>query len=68
MSMGYDKTTLPSGSTVTVRLDNGNIVITTTRSEPWQLGHGTWVVSLEGRAGGYALDRVTPITTEGHKS
>ena len=27
-----------------------------TRSKPWQLGHGEWVVSVEGRTGGYALD------------
>ena len=36
---------------------------TTIRSEPWQLGHGEWVVAIVGKAGGVscqALSRVTP--------
>lgn len=26
------------------------------RSEPWQLGHGQWVVAIEGKAGGVAIE------------
>ena len=52
------------GTEVNVLLDDGTIWRTHTRSEPWQLGHGQWVVALEGRAGGYALDRVTEAWTE----
>lgn len=37
--------------------DMGGITATTTRSDPWQLGDGTWVVSLVGRTGGYSLER-----------
>ena len=29
-----------------------------TRSEPWQLGHGAWVVSLKGYSGGFSLDNL----------
>lgn len=28
------------------------------RNEPWQLGSGTWVVSVVGRAGGLSLDHL----------
>jgi len=52
------------GTEVNVLLDDGNIWRTRTRSDPWQLGHGQWVVALEGKAGGYALDRVTEAWTE----
>ena len=55
---------MKSGTEVNVLLDDGNIWRTRTRSEPWQLGHGQWVVALEGRAGGYDLDRVTEVWTE----
>lgn len=51
-------TQLQSGTKVKVLLDDGSWWYTTTRSVPWQLGHGQWVVLLEGKAGGYALDRV----------
>ena len=52
-------TALPAGTLVNVRKDDGDTIVTRTRSLPWQLGHGDWVVSLEGISGGYALDRVT---------
>jgi len=29
-----------------------------TRSEPWQLGHGAWVVLLEGYCGGFLVDKL----------
>jgi hypothetical protein len=51
-------TTIPSGTAVTVTRDDGSPWLTRTRTEPWQLGDGTWVVALEGRAGGFRLDRV----------
>jgi len=49
---------LQAGTDVTVTRDDGSLWHTRTRTEPWQLGDGTWVVALEGRAGGYRLDRV----------
>ena len=52
------KTDMPAGTAVKVLLDDGSWWHTKTRSLPWQLGHGQWVVSLEGKAGGYAFDRI----------
>ena len=52
------ETTMPSGTDVTVIRDDGTEWLTKTRTEPWQLGDGTWVVALEGRAGGFDLSRV----------
>ncbi len=51
---------MPAGTPVAVTLDNGEIWYTETRSVPWQLGHGDWVVLLKGKTGGYLLDRVVP--------
>ena len=51
---------LASGTEVVVRLDSGEDWRTRTRSEPWQLGSGDWVVLLVGRSGGYLLTRVRP--------
>jgi hypothetical protein len=50
----------PIGTAVIVRRDNGDELHTTTRSEAWELGHGTPVIKVQGIAGGYRLDRVTP--------
>ncbi len=52
------RTKISAGTSVDVRLDDGTIWRTKTRSEPWQLGHGDWVVLLEGKSGGYSLSRV----------
>ena len=48
------------GAAVIVKLDNGTLKYTRTRSEAWNLGHGQPVVMLEGISGGYDLARVTP--------
>lgn len=45
------------GMRVYVLDDMGGITTKTTRSDPWQLGDGTWVVLLDGRSGGYSLTR-----------
>ena len=29
-------------------------------SDPWPLGHGTWVVKISGVSGGVSLDAITP--------
>jgi hypothetical protein len=50
----------PVGSQVTLRLDNGTGVQTKTRSAAWVMGGHTAVVMVEGKTGGWALDRVTP--------
>lgn len=49
------------GIGVLVTLDDGKLWHTKTRSEAWELGHGQPVVMLEGKAGGYDLQRVAPM-------
>lgn len=60
LDLWEQNTSLPVGSAVIVHMDDGSKWHTKTRSLPWQLGHGQWVVMLEGKAGGYSLDRVQP--------
>lgn len=52
------------GIGVIVKLDDGKLWLTKTRSEAWELGHRQAVVMLEGRSGGYDLDRVRPMEIE----
>jgi hypothetical protein len=52
---------LRPGDRVSVELDSGEIREFVVKYSPWQLGHGTWVIGLEGIAGGYALDRVRGV-------
>lgn len=49
-----------SGIPVEVIDDLGKIVSTVTESEPWQLGHGEWVVKLRdlGKGSGYLCSRI----------
>jgi hypothetical protein len=35
--------------------------VTKTRSEAWELGHGDAVVKIEGRTGGYDVERIMPL-------
>lgn len=51
----------PPGTPVTLENDRGNIERTYTRSEAWLLGSGHPVVLVEGRSGGYGLNRITPV-------
>lgn len=60
-SVAVDRRDWPSGLAVIVTLDDGSQLHTTTCSEPWQLGHGDWVVKVSGIRGGYALKRVRPV-------
>lgn len=58
---------LVSGEDVDVRQDNGEILRMKTRSEPWQLGHGEWVILLDGRSGGYMLTRCQPARLQKYR-
>lgn len=49
------------GAAVDVRLDDGTVKRTVTRSVAWLLGGGQPVVSVVGIAGGYSLERVTAV-------
>lgn len=50
---------LGEGARVTVRKDDGSSFDTCTRSDPWKLSHGAWVVLLDGIPGGYDCARIT---------
>ena len=52
----------PVGQKVTLLKDSGQLVDTVTRSEAQVLSDHSAVIWLEGVAGCYLLDRVTPIT------
>lgn len=54
------------GDPVTVTKDRGEKFETRTRSEAWVLSGHTAVVMVDGIAGGYLLERVTPsqVNTE----
>lgn len=60
------KRALRVGDRVVVRMDDGTDQAWAVRCEPWQLGHGIWVVGLDGISGGYALGRVTGIISTAH--
>jgi len=56
---------VPIGTLVVVKLDNGDIFATKTRSQAWMLGEDgngkgghTAVIMVEGISGCYSLDRV----------
>lgn len=49
---------LEPGDRVLVRHDDGHVGQHVVKARPWQLGHGAWVVGLEGMVGGYSLERV----------
>jgi hypothetical protein len=51
----------PVGTAVTVRLDNGEVQQTKTKSAAEMLSGHTAVIWLDGISGCYMLDRVTPI-------
>lgn len=51
--------TYPVGQSVFVKEDDGSITVTQTRSIAWDLGHGQPVIQIEGKRGGYSLERIT---------
>jgi hypothetical protein len=52
---------LKPGDVVAVRMDDGTYKQCTVKYAPWQLGHGEWVIGLQGIAGGYRLSRVVAV-------
>lgn len=53
------------GTEVVVVLDDGRKIETKTRSEAWETGSHNVIVLVEGKSGGYALNRVLPKSPEG---
>ncbi len=49
---------IKKGDKVIYTDDFGKQHETTATSKPWQLGHGDWVIKLDGIRGGYDLERV----------
>lgn len=60
------KRELKPGQLVVVRDDFGRKAVWEVKYAPWQLGHGEWVIGLKGKAGGYALSRVSSIASPGY--
>lgn len=56
-----NKINIKVGSKVRVTKDDGSIFESTVKYAPWQLGHGQWVIGVNGIAGGYALERVEEV-------
>lgn len=50
--------TYPAGQPVELTEDDGSITHTQTRSIAWELGHGEPVVKVDGKTGGYLLERI----------
>ena len=46
------------GQPVYLTEDGGSTTATQTRSIAWDLGHGQSVVQVDGKRGGYSLDRI----------
>lgn len=55
-----DETT-PEGTAVYLVESDGSVTKTRTRSPVWPLGDGELVVSVEGKTGGWAIDRMTVV-------
>ncbi len=51
----------PIGSDVVYTDDQCNEILARTKSEAWALDHGTVVVRLEGKVGGYDITRIKGI-------
>lgn len=49
---------LKPGDQVLVQMDDGRLKQFAVKYPPWQLGHGDWVIGLQGYSGGYLLSRV----------
>lgn len=50
----------PVGTKVNLLNDFGKTEETITRSEAWSINKNTHLILVEGRSGGYDLDRITP--------
>ena len=65
LTVGVDHTQLKPGQRVRYHSMAGNEgEICTVCSDPWQLGHGDWVVSLKERSGGVGVDFISEIVQE----
>lgn len=58
-----EKWRYPVDIEVDVTLDDGTIWRTKTRSQPW-IPCGSALILLEGKAGGYLLERCKPVVDE----
>ena len=54
---------LPNGSHVSLKKDDGTIIVTKTRSDPFLMGTDHLVVLLDGISGAYPIDKITILPT-----
>ena len=50
--------TYPIGQPIALTEDDGSLTYTQTRSEAWELGSGQAIIKVDGKSGGYNLDRI----------
>jgi len=55
------KVSIKIGAKVRVTKDDGSVIESTVKYAPWQLGHGQWVIGIDGISGGYMLERVEEV-------
>jgi hypothetical protein len=48
----------PNGTPIVLTLDDGKEMLTSTRSNVWALGSGQLVCLVEGKVGGWAIERM----------
>jgi ribosomal protein L37AE/L43A len=48
-------------------LREGNKLLTVARSEPWRLGHGEPVISVDGKTGGLCMDHIEVVCGNGDR-
>jgi hypothetical protein len=59
--VGFDPSGVRVGDLLDVTRDDGRVERRRVKYRPWQLGHGEWLVGVEGISGGYALARCWPV-------
>lgn len=57
----FTYSTFKVGDKVRVLKDDGTFFHSTVKYEPWQLGHGQWVIGINGISGGYSIERVAKL-------
>ncbi len=67
-AVAKDQLALKPGDWAIVTRDDERDEIRKVRSEPWQLGHGEWMIKLEGVSGGFMLSRCRPAAKDGERT
>lgn len=55
------------GQKVNLELDDGSMMETVLRSEAWELGHGAGVAKVNGKTGGWLIERIHALNEENNE-